>query len=254
MRKLVVLLLGVIILGSILASAQPSWIKEGEYLEYEITAKIKMSPPSENFPEEYFVVGKAIVVITGFDEERFYAYYMVEQLNDTKSLTYLLVGQPGTKYEGNVSWTQNFTLERFPIYVNPALLPENGVKELSSINSNKNITALIKVTARFDTETGLLIEYSSMQDFNDTVNNRRVTLWTTYKLINTNIEQLKKYLPKQLDTTTTTETQSTSTTTTIKTATQPPAPMNTRYPIEIALVVIVAITVGLILLALKQRR
>ncbi len=253
MRKVIVLLLGVLILGSILVSAQSSWVKEGEYIEYKITAKIKMEPPTENFPGEYFVIGKAIVMITGFDEKCFYGYYMVEQLNDTKSLMYQVVGQPGTKYEGNISWTQNFTLERFPIYVNPALLPENGVKELTTINNNENLTALIKVVAKFDTETGLLIEYNSMQDFNDTVNNRRVTLWTKYKLINTNIEQLKKYLPQQPSTTTTVETTTTTTTTTVISTTQPPVQTNTRYPIEIALLLITVVIGGLILLALKQR-
>ncbi|ABN70657.1 hypothetical protein Smar_1573 [Staphylothermus marinus F1] len=137
-------------------------------------------------------------------------YYELLSLNDTKGYFSQVLGSPGSKAEAFVKWDTVYNKTKFNIYVKPETIPDNP-KPYESVSTRDNLASYIFINVTYDRGTGIILDYYYLNDVNETTNYTNYKYILHYKLIDTNLEQLYKYIgktytPIQTSTPTTTET------------------------------------------------
>ncbi|ADI31943.1 hypothetical protein [Staphylothermus hellenicus] len=177
-------------------------------------------------------------------------FYELLSLNDTKGYFSRVLGSPGSRSEAFVGWDTAYNKTRFNIYVNPETIPDNP-KPYESVSTRDNLASYLFINVTYDRGTGIVLDYYYLNDVNETTNYTNYKYILHYKLIDTNLEQLYKYIgkthtPIQTSTQTTSETNKHTST---------PSNIENSYPIQyVGGTIIVVILVILIYALIASRR
>jgi hypothetical protein len=187
----------------------PSWVRNGLFFEYRIEARIITNPPIREDLANYYVVGIARFVVTGYNSSGLKGYYELASLNDSRYYFARILGTPGNKRDAFIPWNTTYNSTKFSIFVDPKTIPEKQVS-FENVRSSDNHIIYTRIKTQYDKNTGIILEYYYFTEVNETVNYTSYKYIIHYKLKNTNLEQLYDYVGKTATTTTTTNKQSIS--------------------------------------------
>ncbi len=164
--------------------------RDGSYVEYLIVGKLTSIMPTGN-SSTYIAASKVRYGFEGVSGGMIKGYYTVEASNDTRGVFFPKPESTGRRIPFNISIHEAYNASRFTIYIDPGKLSGNGHIHYVNISNDKRRVSRIVVDAYYDKDTGILINYSMSGEVNDTVSGSRGVFSMKYKLLDTNIAELR---------------------------------------------------------------
>jgi hypothetical protein len=142
--------------------------------------------------------------LKGIRNNTLFLDYVIQDTNDTKGIFSPGVDEIGKIANGNISANVSFNYRLFTIYLDPSSLNGDGHVHYTNITNSKDYESSYTVDGYYDPTTGLLINYTLHADKNSTVGAGRASFTVTYRILNSNIPAMQKYVSHSSRETTTT--------------------------------------------------
>jgi len=193
---LLVILTSLSIVIVIVIASPPTWVREGQYLVYDIVVSdtylgINKSAPYATYFNNITVWGRIRVDITGFNETHLFLKAYFTHTNDTSGRYFA----SGSSQEILVKWDQKLENKTF-LYIKPSELPPNGIHVIEKKGFDKNGNRYsIRIETKYDLDNGLMLRSSSEYIYEMPISGTNITYIDRVRivLVETNIEGLETY-------------------------------------------------------------
>ncbi len=189
---IILLITLLLILPQIHGMDYPKWFTPGTYIEYKVYGFFSSDPPYNNI-SRYIVIGVIRYTFKDIVNDTVRAVYSVLDLNDTLGL-FRMIGYKGLNVDANISLRNRFNGSKMTIIVDPNSLHNSGFVSYTNISVKDSMIHRLRVDGFYDPTTGILVNYTAINDINDTKTGRKMIYKITYRLEDSSINELKKYL------------------------------------------------------------